>query len=132
VVAVLSFAVADLPGSQLGAATGGGKILIDKNAAGFGWFVDATPHDDIEFQRRHGSNERRAAPASDAVDRADLLTVVMHEMGHLLGLEHATSSSARDVMAETIGLGIRRTPTTSDAMMVELLMYRPQTGRSRH
>jgi hypothetical protein len=24
-------------------------VLIDADAAGFGWFVDATPHDDSEF-----------------------------------------------------------------------------------
>ena len=24
-------------------------IQIDTDAAGFGWFVDATPHDDLEF-----------------------------------------------------------------------------------
>ena len=26
-----------------------GKILIDDDAAGYGWFVDPTPHQDEEF-----------------------------------------------------------------------------------
>ena len=40
--------VADLPGGLLGEAVGK-TILIDRDAAGYGWFVDPTPADDLEF-----------------------------------------------------------------------------------
>jgi hypothetical protein len=38
----------------------------------------------------------------------DLLTVLEHEVGHLLGKEH----QAHGVMAETLSPGTRRTPRT--------------------
>ena len=40
--------VADLSGGLLGEAIGT-TILIDSNAAGYGWFVDPTPASDEEF-----------------------------------------------------------------------------------
>src|SRR5207249_4810803 len=47
-LAAWKFRLADLPGNQLG-FTSGGKIWIDRDAAGVGWFIDATPADDAEF-----------------------------------------------------------------------------------
>jgi hypothetical protein len=44
--------VADLPGSTLGTAdAGAGVIWLDVDAAGWGWYVDATPGDDGESCR---------------------------------------------------------------------------------
>ena len=40
--------VADLAGGLLGEESGK-TILIDQNAAGYGWFVDPTPSDNSEF-----------------------------------------------------------------------------------
>jgi hypothetical protein len=40
--------IADLPGARLGEASGT-SITPDINAAGYGWFVDATPRNDVEF-----------------------------------------------------------------------------------
>ena len=51
--------IADLPGASL-AQPSGPTIWLDNNAAGWGWFVDATPWDDAEFTTPgdHGEQER--------------------------------------------------------------------------
>ena len=95
--------VADLPGLALGQAEDG-LITIDTNAAGWGWFVDATPQDDAEFG--FGA-EGRVAKAGPAAGRMDLLSVVSHEVGHLLGLHHADHG----VMDDRLAAGTR--PTAS-------------------
>jgi subtilisin-like proprotein convertase family protein len=102
----ISFQVVDLPGDLLGIASSE-QIQIDINAAGFGWFVDATPGDDAEFipPRDLGGLDWSALPATPAADRVDLLTVVMHELGHVLGHDHTDEG----VMAETLSVGVRHT-----------------------
>jgi hypothetical protein len=69
--------VTDLPDNYLGTVTDG-TVLIDGDAAGYGWYIDPMPSNDTEFP---------AVPGDAAYGRMDLLTVVMHEMGHLLGFE---------------------------------------------
>ncbi len=93
----VQFRVQDLGGATLGLG-GTGVVVIDDDAAGHGWFVDATPTDDSEFAS--GSN-------GAAAGKIDLLTAVMHELGHELGLDDIAGSS--DLMGDVIGTGIRRT-----------------------
>jgi hypothetical protein len=75
-------------------------IRIDDDAAGHGWFVDPTPWDDAEFATRGNQGEQH---------RMDLLTVLTHELGHLLGFGHADDG----VMAEALLAGTRQTPAAS-------------------
>lgn len=82
----VSFVITDLSGAAL-AMTDDNTIYIDSDAAGFGWFVDSTPEDNSEFTVQNGSEELVADPSSTAYGDMDLLTVVMHELGHLLGYE---------------------------------------------
>jgi hypothetical protein len=70
---------------------------MDQNAASWGWFVDSTPRSDAEFTTPANQGEQH---------RLDLLTVVMHEMGHVLGKEHEDTG----VMIDILPAGTRRTP----------------------
>ena len=99
--------IADLPAGYLG-LTEGNRILISRNAAGFGWFIDPTPAIDEEFARLGTGNELRAIDPR-AVDRIDLLTVVEHELGHVLGLDDL-DASLDALMSAKLGTGIRRMP----------------------
>jgi hypothetical protein len=86
--------IADLGGLTLGKA-GAGVIWLGANAAGWGWFLDATPGDDSEYTTPGDQGES---------GRMDLLTVLAHEIGHLLGRDH----EAGGVMQETLEAGLRR------------------------
>jgi Ca2+-binding RTX toxin-like protein len=91
----ISFEIADLNDLILGQTTGT-TVYIDADAAGHGWFVDPTPYDDSEFRRHGGNGELLAKPSSPAYGDMDLLTVVMHELGHVLGLEHTEQEGLMD------------------------------------
>lgn len=84
-----------------------GRILVDDDAAGWGWFVDPTPGDDREFAFRAGGTQMRAVTWS-AINHIDLLTVLMHEVGHSLGYEHTDDEAS--LMSETLSTSVRRLP----------------------
>jgi len=96
-LADVRFALADLAGSELGESSGG-TVLIDADAGGYGWFVDASPASSSEFRVRLDRNVLGAAPDSAAFGRMDLLTAVEHELGHLLGFEHGSSALMREAL----------------------------------
>ncbi len=110
-LAGLTFGVKDLPTLYLGQAHQG-HIWLDNDAAGWGWFVDATPADDVEFQIVSTETERLATPGSEAFAHMDLLTVVMHEVGHVVGLGH--DSHDHSLMAEALTTGARRLVENAD------------------
>jgi hypothetical protein len=83
--------IAEFPGPWLGMAFPG-AIWIDQNAAGYGWYIDAT------------SAAAAALPASGQVD---LLTVVEHELGHVLGLDDTAGAG---LMGQYLAPGTRRVP----------------------
>jgi len=85
--------IVDLDSGYLG-MTDGNTITLDDNAAGWGWFVDRTPRNDSEFRRPGNHGEQ---------NRMDLLSVLMHEVGHLLQHDHEVEG----VMAETLEAGVR-------------------------
>src|SRR5437879_2541129 len=56
---------------------------------------------------------------SPACGSVDLLTVVAHELGHIVGRTDLDSASQpQDLMADTLGTGIRRLPTTWTTQVV--------------
>jgi hypothetical protein len=95
----VSIDVADLDGPSLGQESGD-VVLLDLDAAGYGWFVDRTPNNDIEFQLAGGI---LTACNAQSEGRMDLLSVVSHELGHVAGLDHQPTG----VMASTLAVGTR-------------------------
>jgi hypothetical protein len=97
----IAIRIAELGGRTLGLADEvHHTIWLDDNAAGWGWFVDKTPWNDSEFTLPGNQGEQH---------RMDLLTVLDHELGHMLGYEHSQTG----VMRDTLPAGTRRTPATS-------------------
>lgn len=86
--------IADLPGNLLG-TTAGNTITIDSNGAGMGWFIDATPWNDSEFDTK-----------TQMGNQYDLLTVLTHELGHLHGHNHEHAG----VMVATLDVNTRLIP----------------------
>jgi hypothetical protein len=56
---------------------------------------------------------RLQAIDSQVVDRIDLLSVVEHELGHVLGLADL-DSSINDLMSGRLQIGVRLTPSLTD------------------
>lgn len=103
-LAATQFVITNLQGNFLGLADSG-TIFLDATAAGYGWFVDATPDQNEEFAGKLGSLTAIAnGPASG---KMDLLSTVLHEMGHVIGLDDVHGSE-NDVMGDALQLGQRR------------------------
>jgi hypothetical protein len=107
---------------------GGSVVTLDATAAGYGWFVDPTPADDSEFGNVVSLGELQAGPGSPAFGRIDLLTVVEHELGHVLGLGDLDPLAApHDLLSETLAVGVRRfvTPAVQVASTAESTSVAP-------
>jgi hypothetical protein len=99
--------VANLPSQILGLASESTHtIWLSNNAAGAGWFVDQTTMQGLGF-----NSSSIALPLSAATNRVDLLTVVSHELGHVLGLGDLEATiGTPSTMTESLAAGIRRIP----------------------
>jgi hypothetical protein len=110
-LANVDVAVADLPGARLGENCGV-QVVLDVDAAGAGWFIDPTPYDNSEFQSSNGTLQ--AIDATFASGRVDLLTVIAHELGHILGwkdLGPDDHNGTSDLMHATLAAGQRKLPS---------------------
>lgn len=109
----IEYQFVNLEGRYLGAAEGF-QIYLDLDAAGEGWFVDTTPLEDEEFIRHsHLSMVRVVEGETDAFD---LLSVIMHEQGHVLGLPDVYRPEIDgDLMHGIFEEGERRLPAAGQA-----------------
>lgn len=104
----LQFEVAKLPGLRVAEADGD-RVRIDSNAGGHGWFVGSDAF--IETGTRSYTDSSTAAAG-----RMDLLTAIMHEMGHALGLDDTYAEQDRDnLMYGFLTKGERRLPVKGQA-----------------
>ncbi|HEX8571752.1 MAG TPA: cadherin-like domain-containing protein [Allosphingosinicella sp.] len=105
--------IIDMSGVYVGSAQTG-IINVDSDGAGYGWFVDSTPGEDGEFAG--SGTDLQATAGGGAAGRLDLLTVLMHELGHQIGLEDTYTTSQDDsLMYGYIRVGERRLPEDGEA-----------------
>jgi hypothetical protein len=87
-LASVTYTVADLPGAQLGLASAAtGRIWLDRDGAGRGWEA--------------GSSQRTTDDGQRTSPSYDLLTAVLHELGHIAGYDH-DDAIAGDLMNATL------------------------------
>jgi hypothetical protein len=82
------------PGVLATADPQSGRVVLDRSAAGRGWFVDPTPLRDEEFVAGAAGQPQAAAPGGAADGRADLLTALVQEMGVAAGLDDPALTGA--------------------------------------
>jgi hypothetical protein len=102
-LASADYRVGSLPAGLLGLTWADrARVVISPDAAGYGWYVDAAAAGDSAFGGP-------GAGGALAAGRMDLLTVVLHEMGHLAGRPSAGgAATGGDLMAEFLAPGVRR------------------------
>ena len=114
----------DLPGTALGQTTGEGlsaQITLDTNAAGHGWYIDPTPLDNSDdYLATSDPTVWKAKADSAAAGKMDMLSVLLHEYGHALGLEH--SGNGADFMAASLQPGMRKLPSAAELTLMSQLV----------
>jgi DNA/RNA endonuclease G (NUC1) len=91
----LKIDITDLPTGQLAEATitgydtnnrpNSGTLTLDTDGNSLGWFIDTTPDDNSEFDQNLTTTAFLATTGA-AAGKYDLLTTVLHELGHLQGI----------------------------------------------
>ena len=107
----VTLSVGNLP-VGIAAETAGSQITLSVNGAGWGWFVDPNPTSEADFTATSQPNVFTANAGGPAAGKLDLLTVLIHEMGHALGLSDVSDNV--DNMATFLAPGLRRLPSADD------------------
>lgn len=107
----VTYEISDLEDGKL-AVTEGNVIRIDDDAAGLGWFVDDTPFENEEFSFDDSSGIL-FGNSEESLKGVDLLSILAHEQGHILGLNHVADLDS--VMRAEFGTGMRLLPQLGQA-----------------
>ncbi|MGC4016900.1 MAG: hypothetical protein QM755_20665 [Luteolibacter sp.] len=108
----LRFEIKDLPAPRLGEA-GRDVIRVSRNGGGNGWFAGSDPS---AFGKTFSATRHGSLPGDAAAGSVDLLTTVLHEMGHALGLEDSYLAQDREsIMYGYLTRGERRLPAKGQA-----------------
>ena len=111
----MKFEVAAMNGDRLG-ETAGDVIHVSNNAGGNGWFIDASPQSDALFNTVTAATRRYTESTASPAGKVDLLTTILHEMGHALGLPDTYRLQDRnDIMYGQLTKGERRLPAKDEA-----------------
>jgi hypothetical protein len=98
---------------------------------GYGWFIDQTPLRSEEFAAGSTPWQFTALEGSAAAGKIDLMTVLMHELGHVMNLGHVSSAvDGTRLMAGAIDPSIRRLPSALDLGPVQAAQYSAPQIRS--
>ena len=112
----LKFEVTTLSNNHLGEA-GSDAIRVDRDAGGNGWFAEASAQSDALFGAAKSATRHYTDPASAPAGRVDLLTTILHEMGHALGLPDTYRIEDREsIMFGQLTKGERRLPAMGQAV----------------
>jgi VCBS repeat-containing protein len=110
----VTVSIADLEDRLVG-STDGSAITLDVTGADWGWYTGAPGAG--AFDPVDGSSSNFTAKDSGPADgKMDLLTVLIHELGHVAGANDVLDAS--DCMYPYMAPGERRLPTSSDKAMV--------------
>jgi Matrixin len=127
-IKMFKLGIDNLPSGVLGEVQGQGtsaKLTLDTNAAGHGWFVDTTPDDNSEFLATSNPNVWIARAGSAADGKMDMLSVLLHEYGHVLGLDHSDGND--DAMAVVLQPGVRKLWSETDLAKLNEIKYLQST-----
>ncbi len=105
----------DLPMAE----TIGTAVYVDPTAKGLGWYIDPAPTTNAAFPTQT-STGLKPLSGTAAAQGVDLVTVMAHEFGHVLGLPDQTTQG-NDIMYTYLGIGVRRLPSAQDVALVESL-----------
>jgi DNA/RNA endonuclease G (NUC1)/PKD repeat protein len=103
-------------------------ITIDDDANGVGWFIDTTPQDNSEFRRGDGGTGGLGDyyitdPNSPASGKYDLLTAILHEMGHTLGIINGYSEFDQHIKNGIFTTDTFSTKLTPDGSHLDSTLY---------
>jgi len=96
------------------------QITLDTDAAGHGWYIDDTPDNNDEFLPTADPEVWIAKAGTAAAGKMDMLSVLLHEYGHALGIEHNGDNA--DYMAASLQPGQRRLPSTEELSLMGRLV----------